>query len=205
MTKRHADDMADISPMDPNHPWVARGYRPEFAYSVRKAPVEDPHGEIAYQRAFVEAAEAKNRRAEARLCRVPDPQLYYNSPSAREYIKKRDDAIFSAKPKNGPTKSSTQPNTPSSTGTPTYSPGQRPSPGYATNAALPPRRTSIKSDIELVPSIPSASPNQRHVDQVSPNPTRPPTEQYQSYAPHRPPLTLEPKLDAPAGPSRMIR
>ncbi|OCT49850.1 hypothetical protein CLCR_07629 [Cladophialophora carrionii] len=197
--------MADISPMDPNHPWVARGYRPEFAYSVKKAPVEDPHGEVAYQRAFVEAAEAKHSRAEARLCRVPDPLLYYNSPSARDYIKRRDDAIFSAKPRTGNTRTSTQPNTPSSIGTPTYSPGPRASPSYSANAGSATRRTSIKSDIEPALSIANSSPNIRTADQVSPRPSRPPAEQYQSYTPHGLPLTLEPKLDAPAGPSRMLR
>ncbi|EXJ61831.1 hypothetical protein A1O7_02261 [Cladophialophora yegresii CBS 114405] len=197
--------MADISPTDPNHPWVARGYRPEFAYSVRKAPVQDPHGEIAYQRAFVEAAEAKYSRAEGRLCRVPDPLLYYNSPSARDYIKRRDDAIFSAKPRNGNPMSSTQPNTPSSIGTPMYSPGRRASPNYSANGGSTGRRTSVKSDIEPALSIANSSPNTRTADQVSPRPSRPHAEQYQPYAPKGLPLTLEPKLDAPAGPSRMLR
>jgi hypothetical protein len=198
MTKRHADSMADISPTDPNHPWVTRGYRPDFAYSVRKAPVEDQYGEIAYQRAFFEAAEAKSRR-------VPDPVLYHNSPSAREYIKRRDHAIFSVRPRSINNKSSSQPNTPSSTTTSNYSPGQLPSPHIIANTELAARRTPIKAEFEPVLSITTSSPNNRRVQQVSPRPMRPPTEQYQPYAPHGLPLTLEPKLDAPSGPARMLR
>ena len=197
MTKRHADSMADISPTDPNHPWVARGYRPDFAYSVRKARVEDPYGEVAYQRAFFEAAEAKSRR-------VPDPVLYHNSPSARKYIKRRDHAIFSAKPRNGNNQSST-PTTPSSTTTSTYSPAQLPSSIQHTSNGFPARRTNIKAEFEPVLSISSSLPDSRHIPQVSPKPMRPPTDPYRPYAPHGLPLTLEPKLDAPSGPSRMLR
>jgi hypothetical protein len=198
MTKRHADSRAAISPTDPNHPWVKRGYRPEFAYTVRQTPLEDPFGEIAYQRALFEAAETKSRR-------VPDPVLYHNSPSAREFVKTRDAGIFSAPPRGGRTKSSTQPNTPSSTGTPTPSPAQLPSPNYTANAGLPPRRADIKSEFEPVPLVSTSSPTSRHLPRMSPKPTRSPAEHHQPYAPHGLPLTLEPKLDAPSGPSRMLR
>ena len=195
MTKRHADSMADISPTDANHPWVARGYRPDFAYSVREAPIQDPYGEIAYQRAFFEAAEAKSRR-------VPDPVLYHNSPSAKEYIERRDGVIFAVKPRYPHNKSSTQPNTPSSSGTPTYSPGKLPSPDYT---MFPRQRAIRKPNIELVPPIPSTSATNRNAQRFSPNPLGSPAEQYRPYALNGLPLTLEPKLDGPSGPSRMLR
>ena len=198
MTKRHADSMAAISPTDPNHPWVVRGYRPDFAYHVRKAPVEDPYGEIAYQRAFFDAAEARSRR-------IPDPMLYHNSPSAREYIKRREEHIFSVKPRGGNIKSSTQPGTPSSNGTPTYSPRQLPSPNYNEGSGLPPRRSNIKAEFEPALSIPNSSPIGSYVQQTSAQPIRSPAEHYRAYAPHGVPLTLEPRLHAPSGPTRMLR
>ncbi len=198
MNKRHADSMADISPTDPNHPWVVRGYRPEFAYSNRKAPVEDAYGEAAYQRAFFDAAQARSRR-------IPDPTLYHNSPSAREYMRRRDEVIFSSKPRGGNITSSTQPNTPSSNGTPTYSPGQLPSPNYNSNSGFPTRRTTIKGEYEPVLSMSSSSPINRHVQQASPNIIRPPAEHYRTYTPHGLPSPLEPRHCAPSGPTRMLR
>ena len=185
--------MAGISSTDPNHPWVTRGYRPDFAYAVRKAPVEDQYGEIAYQRALFEAAEARSRR-------IPDPVFYHNSPSAKEYIKRRDHALFSVKYTNG--RSASQPLTPSSTTTSTYSPSQLPSPHLSANGVA--RRTMIKAEYEPVLSVTSSSPSGRHPQQVSSRSMRPPTE-HRSYAPHGLPLTLEPRLDAPSGPSKMLR
>lgn len=62
--------------------WFERGYRPELA-ALQPAPNEDPRGEQAYQRAFAEAAKADPPR-------LPNPQWYPNSPSAQDYMRKRN-------------------------------------------------------------------------------------------------------------------
>jgi hypothetical protein len=200
MPKRNADEMARWSPTDPNHPWVSRGYRPEYAYSIRGAPIEDEYGEVAYQRALFDAAMRHSRR-------VPDAQLYHNSESAREYIRRKNKSIFGdpSPTGNSQVKTITQPNTPSSTTTSNYSPGQLPSPINTSRPNLPPARPGLKLDLESVNSTSIQSSNNRHVPQVSPKPIRQPVDSYRPYAPHGIPLTLEPKLDAPTGPSRMIR
>lgn len=200
MTKRPADSALDASPTDPHHPWVARGYRPDFARLARRAHMEDqdPYGEVAYQRAFYEAIESKSRR-------IPDPVLYHNSPSAKDYIRRRDKAIFTAKPRIVETQASVQTNSPSSSGTSTYSPGKPASPSESGASQFPPQRTEVKSGYALLPALSNSSQNDRLAPQLSPKPDRPPTDPCRPYAPHGIPLTLEPKLNAPTGPSRMLR
>src|SRR5271156_3144903 len=70
--------------------WQERGYRGE---SVNPNPSyrDDPKGEEAYQKAF-EAAARQNPP------RVPNPHYYPNSPSACEYIRKRDQQLFNSAP-----------------------------------------------------------------------------------------------------------
>lgn len=62
--------------------WVERGYRPEIA-ALQPRPNEDPKGEVAYQRAFAEAATSDPPR-------LPNPQKYPNSESAVAYMRQRD-------------------------------------------------------------------------------------------------------------------
>ncbi|KAK5945556.1 hypothetical protein PMZ80_002761 [Knufia obscura] len=68
-------------PRDVTPYWLERGYRPEIA-ALGPAPNEDPAGEEAYQRAFLELAQTVPPR-------LPNPSHYPNSPSAREYVRKR--------------------------------------------------------------------------------------------------------------------
>jgi len=67
--------------------WVSRGYR-HTAEDNRHGQVEDPKGEEAYQRCFAEAAKLKPPR-------VPNAAFFENSPSARAYLSKRDQELFS--------------------------------------------------------------------------------------------------------------
>lgn len=202
MTKRPADSTLEASSSGPHqhHPWVARGYRPEFARLAGRAHMDkqDPYGEVAYQRAFFDAIEDNSPR-------VPDPDLYHNSPSAKEYVRKRDKAIFAVKARVAPTQSSTQTNTSSSSGTPTYSPGKPVSPSMSGGSHVPPQKTVVKPGYGSLPAPSSSSQNDRFAPQMSPKSDRAPADSYRPYAPHGIPLTLEPKLNAPAGPSRMLR
>ena len=62
--------------------WPERGYRAELAV-ISAQPGEDPKGEYAYQRAFLEAAQSEPPR-------LPNPNHYPNSQSAQAYIHKRN-------------------------------------------------------------------------------------------------------------------
>lgn len=72
----------DPPPRDVRPYWVERGYRPEIA-GLQPRPDEDPKGEVAYQRAFAEAAKSDPPR-------LPNPQKYPNSESAMSYMRQRD-------------------------------------------------------------------------------------------------------------------
>lgn len=76
-SKRQDPPARDVRPY-----WVERGYRPEIA-ALQPRANEDPRGEIAYQRAFAEAATADPPR-------LPNPQKYPNSESATAYMRQRD-------------------------------------------------------------------------------------------------------------------
>ena len=189
MTKRHADTLAVIPNQEALDPWRARGYRPDLALS-RKSPSEDPKGEIAYQRAFAEAAKKKPTR-------FPDPSFYPNSPSAQECIKRRDEAIFSRKKRDDPREPSRQqPTTPTSIYTRTGGQDRFPSPRHRDEPQYPPRSTSTL-DAQVGPTT-----HHRSGHQFSPTAARPPE---QHPYPLGPPMTLEPKLTAPSGPDRMLR
>ncbi|KIW31081.1 uncharacterized protein PV07_02763 [Cladophialophora immunda] len=198
MTKRRADHLRDISPRDPNHPWVARGYRPDVAYANRTAPIEDPYGEIAYQRAFAEAAESNSFR-------VPEPVLYHNSPSAREYIRRRDEPFFPVKPTKSSNKSTSQPATPTSANTSASSPAKLPSPRNGSDSGFPHGRADANLKVEPGAPRPNASPSTKNIQQQSPRAIRPAAEQTPSHLGNGLPWTLEPKIQAPSGPSKMLR
>lgn len=68
-------------PRDVSQHWLSRGYRADIATS-NPTPNEDPQGEAAYQRAFHSAAELSPPM-------LPNPSHYPNSPSAREYMRKK--------------------------------------------------------------------------------------------------------------------
>lgn len=76
-SKRQDPPARDMKPY-----WVERGYRPEIA-ALQPRPNEDPKGEVAYQRAFAEAARSDPPR-------LPNPQKYPNSESAMAFLRQRD-------------------------------------------------------------------------------------------------------------------
>jgi len=77
-TPPHAHGMAPL--------WASRGYR-HPSEDTRHNQVEDPKGEEAYQRCFAEAAKLNPPR-------VPNAAFFENSPSAIEYLRKRDQELF---------------------------------------------------------------------------------------------------------------
>jgi hypothetical protein len=200
MTKKHADALADISPIDPHHPWVARGYRPDFAYAMRSVPLTDLYGEDAYQRALMLAAESKSRR-------VPDPERYPNSHSAREFLAQKMHTLFSVKPRNGEARASSQPNTPPFTGSHGYPPTQLPSPSYTGSVGGYSRNQPGNANYEPVPSMSRSGLDDRRAPHVSREPVGQHTEasrSYSSYPSHGLPLPMEPKFDS-SGPVRKLR
>jgi len=68
---------SDVTPF-----WQERGYRADIA-ALRPAPDDDPAGEEAYQRAFLQLAQYRPPR-------LPNPSHYPNSPSACEYMRKKN-------------------------------------------------------------------------------------------------------------------
>ena len=78
-TPPYANDMAKQ--------WANRGYR-HPSEDTRHRQVEDPKGEEAYQRSFAEFAKMKPAR-------VPNAAFFENSPSAVEYLRRRDRELFS--------------------------------------------------------------------------------------------------------------
>lgn len=187
MPKRTSDSIFDVPLSAHDHPLRTRGYRPELA-SVEISPTEDPRGEIAYQRAFVEFATRK---------RVPDPSLYPNSPSAQEYLKRKDEAIFSAKPGVVTSQASAQPRSPLSAST--SRPQDRlPSPRND-DAHHPSRHGNGESRNDSGSSTPSRRTREHQLSPVPIGALQP--EVLAQGIPH----TMEPKLNAPPGPSRMLR
>jgi hypothetical protein len=182
MTKRHADSYPTMSLRDPDHPWHARGYRAELANSKR-SPNEDPQGEIAYQRAFADAAKLKPPR-------VPNPDFYPNSPSAKNYIQRRAEDMFSVR------KKTSLPSTPVSSSSPQSQPERHPSP--RNEKQYTPHKPNL--NIKLEPPSYTPTTNSYH---FSPTTTRP-IEEARPFG-TAPPLTLEPKMHAPSGPSKMLR
>ncbi|KEF56309.1 uncharacterized protein A1O9_07890 [Exophiala aquamarina CBS 119918] len=184
MTKRHADSHPTLSLHEKDHPWYIRGYRPEVANSKR-SPDEDPKGEIAYQRAFADAAKQNPPR-------VPNPSFYPNSPSAKSYIQKNAESVFSVR------KKSSLPSTPASSSSPQSQQERLPSPRHE----IPYSSHKPTLNIKLEP--PSYSPaSTSNGYSFSPMATKP-VEEPRPFG-SSPPMTLEPKLDAPRGPSKMLR
>jgi len=183
MTQRPAADSTGTPPVqDIPQSWEARGYRPELA-NLEQSPTDDPQGEYAYQRAFAEAAKKNPPR-------VPNPASYPNSPSAREFIKRKDEAIFSSRKKLPSSPTSADYASATDLGRPkdddTFPPAHHP----------PNLKSEPTSD---------AGPYGNRIDLPLAN--APGGRQFAEPRPFSsgPPLLLEPKLDAPLGPSRMLR
>lgn len=186
MTKRHADTYPTLSLRESDHPWHVRGYRPELANSKR-SPNEDPKGEIAYQRAFADAAKLNPPR-------VPNPAFYPNSPSAKSYIRRNDESVFSAR------KKSSLPSTPVSSSSPQSQPEGRPSPRNENQYSS--HRPNMDIKLEPRSYSPTSASNSNGYN-FSPMGTKP-AEEPRPFL-NGPPMTLEPKMDAPRGPSKMLR
>ncbi|KIV97362.1 hypothetical protein PV10_01123 [Exophiala mesophila] len=170
--------------------WKESGYKPD-AVPKRRAPDEDPRGEVAYHRAFAEAAKIHPPR-------LPDPFLFPNSPTARKCLQQRDEKLF---PSRRPDQ--IQPGTPTSAMQPPYPARQfdsLPSPrddiyrhSHASSNASQPEPTAYPGRFQ-------SSEHSRHVSSGSTGP-----EDRRTYPTGQAPATLEPKMDAPIGPPRMIR
>ncbi|KIX07878.1 uncharacterized protein Z518_02532 [Rhinocladiella mackenziei CBS 650.93] len=225
MTKRPADtqSISELPLSDPNHPWTARGYRAELA-NIPKSPTEDPCGEIAYQRAFLEVARLQPLR-------VPDPSRYPHSHSAQEYLRRRDEAIFTVRVRPDKDEQPPRPPTPPITSSPNE---KLPSPRYSHDPVFPPRKANADARMDAVPTIPPpnknqlrsprpllpADPHSRPPSAPGPPPgvpfgrptgappgyvrPEPPTPPARTPTPPPPPLVLEPRIKAPNGPGRIL-
>jgi hypothetical protein len=179
--------------------WASRGYQ-HPSEDTRHNQVEDPKGEEAYQRRFAEAAKLKPPR-------VPNAAFYENSPSAMEYLRKRDQELFSrseavsepdqrqrnpnfvpiSKDLHRASRSSLSPAESASHPQPLANPA-----GRAPLAMTPGAPTNQSGQARA--SLPRTSdPSQRFAD----------PRQFQGQAPALP-MTLEPSF-GPTGPGRMLR
>lgn len=190
MSKRRVDsDFSVPLAQDLDRWWKESGYNPDLA-TQRRAPDEDPRGEVAYHRAFAEAAKIDPPR-------LPDPFLFPNSPTARKCLQQRDAKLFPSRRQE-----LMQPTTPTSTVQPPYPTRQYealPSPkddiyhhSHASSTASQPDPSAFSARFQ-------PSEHARYVSPVSSAP-----EDRRPYLNHAP-MTLEPKMDAPIGPPRMIR
>jgi hypothetical protein len=190
-TPPHANDMAAL--------WASRGYR-QPSEDTRHTQVEDPKGEEAYQRCFAEAAKLKPPR-------VPNAAFFENSPSAKEYLRKRDQELFS------------QPEAPSEPDqrqrNPNFVPISRDlhRASRSSNSPAEPasRQQSLVSLAGRAPGTMTAGPATNQGGQAGASIPRTldtsqqlaDPQQNQSQAPALP-MTLEPSF-GPAGPGRMLR
>lgn len=95
MGKNHHSSSAE--PQDLSEAQQARGYR-GMSVDIKHADIGDPRGEAAYQKAFADAAKLNPPR-------VPNASFYTNSPSAKDFVAKRDRQLLG---QNGPVPASTK-------------------------------------------------------------------------------------------------
>ncbi len=178
--------------------WKDRGYR-GMDEDIRPGQTEDPKGEEAYQRCFAEAARMKPPR-------VPNAAFFENSPSAMEYLRKRDRQLFSQTGASfDPEQRQRNPNfvpppkdarrATRGSLSPTGPTLQSVVSSGSQAAAQPPITVARNIKIEGQPSTPTMQPadvNQRFVD----------PQYYQGQAPA--PSVMEPTF-GPTGPGRMLR
>ncbi|KAI1609655.1 hypothetical protein EDD36DRAFT_77722 [Exophiala viscosa] len=181
-----------------DHPWTMRGYREDLAKSP-ESPHEDPLGEVAYHRAFAKVAAEDPGR-------VPCPSFYPKSPTARAYTEWKDSVLFSPRPTNGQSQPGQQPNTPTSDHPAVHQ--TLPSPRYNDEAPFQHHKVNGNGGPYSKPSSGSSTPSLRRGSQVSPTEIRtiagqdvPMTDAPTTGIP----MTMEPRLHAPTGPTRMLR
>ncbi|KIV82792.1 hypothetical protein PV11_04871 [Exophiala sideris] len=180
----------------PDHPWTMRGYREDLANSPASAH-DDPLGEIAYQRAFAEVAAEDPGR-------VPCPSFFPKSPTARAFTEWKDSVLFSSRSANEESKPGHQPHTPTASSSATHQ--TLPSPRYNEEAPFPAHRVNGGSYSKT--NSGSSTPSLRRGSVVSPG-------EFKTTAGQDVPMidvprigipmTMEPRLNAPTGPSRMLR
>ena len=151
------------------------GYRGASAESYAMDQ-QDPTGEAAYQKAFADAAKMNPPR-------VPNADFYTNSPSAQEFIRRRDQKLFP--PRSNATRE-TKPNV-------SYEPAQPDIHRVARNAL----NGLAPSSQHTQPSPTSSHGSMGRHDAQQSHESRP-------NALQPPPLLMEPKF-GPAGPDRKLR
>jgi hypothetical protein len=188
-TPPHAHGMAPL--------WASRGYR-HPSEDTRHNQVEDPKGEEAYQRCFAEAAKLNPPR-------VPNAAFFENSPSAIEYLRKRDQELF-------PT-SEAAPESDQRQRNPNFVPisrdlhrASRPSLSPPESTSHPPSSTNPASRAPVSMSGGAAT-NQGGQARVSMPRTTDTSHRFadpRQYQGQVPPMTMEPSF-GPTGPGRMLR
>ncbi|KAL6253328.1 hypothetical protein RBB50_001051 [Rhinocladiella similis] len=182
------------------HEWTLRGYRPDLA-NQPQTPDEDPLGEIAYHRAFTRiSAETPGR--------VPNPSFFPNSPTASQFMKWKDQVLFSPKP--AVERNATQrPNPVLSAPNDVHE--NLPSPGYSEEP--PQAYRSLSGDQARTSDSRSSTPGVNKRQPRSPQPLKPRIDQIRSQPQNQLgpktkelPSIMEPRLNAaPSGPDRVFR
>jgi hypothetical protein len=177
--------------------WASRGYRhpPE---DTRHNQVEDPKGEEAYQRCFAEAAKMNPPR-------VPNAAFFENSPSAIEYLRRRDQELFPP--------SEAVPESDQRQRNPNFVPISRDLHRTSRpNHSLPEPASHLQSSINPasrapVPANGGAPTDQNGQARASIPRTADTSHRFadpRQYQDQAPPMTMEPSF-GPTGPGRMLR
>jgi hypothetical protein len=168
-----------VDPTDMAQAQTRMGYRGPSVESYAMDS-HDPAGEAAYQKAFADAAKMNPPR-------VPNPTLYTNSPTAQDFIRRKDQELelIPSRAPNSQGKRETYPNV-------SYDPAQRDMHRVAREAL----NGHVSTTHHPQPSLTSSHASGRHTNQ-QPHDSR-------SNGVQPPPLLMEPKF-GPAGPERKLR
>lgn len=191
------------SPYGMSTKWANRGYR-QPSEDRRPMQVEDAKGEEAYQRCFADAARMNPPR-------VPNAAFFENSPSAMEYVQRKDRELFTRREATfDPELRNRNPN---------FQPHPK-DPRRPNQSDVSPTGSAPQSDAVLSPAPPTTS----HLSMMTDTPNSihgqprrlksEPIESMERLAdlqPYHsqsqtssPPHTLEPQF-GPTGPGRMLR
>lgn len=158
--------------------WETRGFRADYLAIRQNDKDDDPYGELAYQRAFAEAAKKDPPR-------LPNPSHYPNSPSAQTFLQQRTKEFFNSRP------ASDAPN-------PKY---ESPIPDYWRAREEPSTPQQPQQTVMPPPPPPPPPSQQAGFVQVNGNayPQQSPTSSRTLPSP------MEPKMGAPMGPPSRFR
>lgn len=186
--------------------WESNGHQ-RAAGDVKEPPLEDETGEEAYQRCLANAQKMNPPR-------VPNAGFFKNSPSAREWLKKRDRELFDVKDSSSFDADQRRRN-------PNYAPHPKDAHRASRSSLSPTDRTGYATPVNHRNSHPaaqmsmSATANTAHhnfnatsqgrTSTMRAADSNQPQVDLRSLSRQGPPMPMEPTFGGPTGPGRMLR